>query len=396
MRILMLTNSYVDRTRGGVELHVFNLARELELAGHDVTVGRTSPGRGHLPVDGPTPWVIDPDSAGSEGRGRTRRSSGRGRFVSNFVARIRIGRKVARILARSDLGQRFDVVHHHDFITSAVIARRLRKTGVRQVWTNHLGEFLILRRIPVVGPHITRRLTADFAAATGPSPELADQSAVRCRIRYVPNGVDVATFRPAQEIERTESRRSMGMPVDGTVCIVPRRWAPSKGVLYAAEATTMSDWPESVSIVFVGAGESDFPEYASEIRQVLGRARCQVSVIDSVDAAGMAEHLRTADICVIPSLLEATSLSALEAMASGLPLVASDVGGLPELVDDGTGILVPARAPGALAAAVAKLSAMTAAERQEMGVAARDFAVEGFAWSTIAASISQMYNGERA
>ncbi|WP_083420770.1 glycosyltransferase family 4 protein [Curtobacterium sp. MCBA15_009] len=396
MRILMLTNSYVDRTRGGVELHVHNLAKELVAAGHEVTVGRTSPGQSLLPVEGPELWVIDPDAAATEGRSRSRRSTGGGRFLSNFLARVRIGRRIGRVLADADLEQRFDVVHHHDFITSSVIARRLAQTGLRQVWTNHLGEFLILRRIPVAGRWITRWLTAHFDAATGPSPELAEQAAVRCPIRYVPNGVDVETFRPADPEERRQLRRGLGIAEHETVCIVPRRWAPSKGVLYAARAMSSHAWPAGVSMLFVGAGESDFPEYAAEIRTSLARARSHVSVVDSVDALGMAEHLRASDICLIPSLLEATSLSALESMASGLPIVATDVGGLPELVSDATGLLVPPRADDELAVAVATLAARTDTERRDMGVRARAFAVDSYAWSSIARRISAMYEDSSA
>lgn len=393
MRILMLTNSYVDRTRGGVELHVFNLAKELEAAGHTVTVGRTSPGASQLSVDGPELWVIDPHTTATEGRARTRRSTGSGRFLSNFLARVQIGRRIGRTLQRVDLEKRFDVIHHHDFVTSAVIARRLRRTGVRQVWTNHLGEFLILRRIPVVGRWVTRWLTTPFQAATGPSQELADQAAVRCPIRYVPNGVDVMTFRPASDVERQDLHNELGIPAAETVCIVPRRWAPSKGVVFAAEAITLPEWPTEVAMVFVGAGESDFPEYAQEVRGLLAHARCSVAVVDSVDATGMASYLRAADVCVIPSLLEATSLSALEAMASGLPLVASDVGGLPELVNDHTGLLVPPRSPLELAKAVSQLVALSVGARLAMADEARHFVERSYAWSNIASRISEMYEG---
>lgn len=394
MRILMLTNSYVDRTRGGVELHVFNLAKELQGAGHEVVVGRTSPGASLLPVDGPELWVIDPDASGTEGRVRSRRASGRRRFLSNFLARLDTGRRVRSILRGASIAERFDVVHHHDFVTSAVVARGLRRTGVRQVWTNHLGEFLIMRRVPLIGRLLTRWLTRPFAAATGPSPELADQDAISCPVRYVPNGVDVDTFRVGNAQERADLRTRLGVSGGGLVCIVPRRWAPSKGVVYAARATTSSAWPNDVSVLFVGAGESDFPEYAHEVREALQNARCRVDVVDSVDATGMSEYLRAADICIIPSLLEATSLSALEAMASGLPIVASDVGGLPELVTDETGLLVPPRSPDELATAVARLAELSDDERGAMAAASRRFVLESFAWTNIAESISEMYVGD--
>jgi glycosyltransferase involved in cell wall biosynthesis len=69
----------------------------------------------------------------------------------------------------------------------------------------------------------------------------------------------------------------------------------------------------------------------------------------------MPELFRSAQVAVIPSLMEATSVAALEAMACGLAVVASDVGGLPEIVDAGVGALVPPGDPVALAEAVARL-----------------------------------------
>jgi glycosyltransferase involved in cell wall biosynthesis len=105
----------------------------------------------------------------------------------------------------------------------------------------------------------------------------------------------------------------------------------------------------------------------------------------------MPEVYRACDISVLPSWREATSITGLESMASGLPLVATRVGGIPELVEEGeTGLLVAPRDPGALGAAIASL--VEAPERRrEMGRRARARAVSRFAWSAIAADTAALY-----
>jgi glycosyltransferase involved in cell wall biosynthesis len=83
----------------------------------------------------------------------------------------------------------------------------------------------------------------------------------------------------------------------------------------------------------------------------------------------MPSLFRSAEIAVFPSLMEATSVAALEAMSSGLPVVASAVGGLPEIVDREVGALVPPGDPAALAQAITRLLADDA--RSEKGLRAR-------------------------
>jgi len=391
----MLTNSYVDRTRGGVELHVYNLAKQMIRSGHTVTVCRTSPGPSTLAVDDVPLWVLQPTARGAEGRGSARQGPASFRFVSNFLSRLRVGLRARRLIDVETLSRDFDVVHHHDFITSAVISRRLAGRGLRQVWTNHLGEFLLIRRIPIVGRFLTKLMTRKFAAATGPSDELAESAAIACPVEFVPNGVDTGVYRPLSGGDKATLRGDLGLDADEFICIVPRRWAPSKGVVYAARALLEDGWPLQSRVLFIGAGESDYPEYASEVRQVLERTSVDYTVVDSVGPAEMARYLQAADVCIIPSLLEATSLSALEAMSVGLPVIATDVGGLPALVDESNGRIVRPRSAEALASSVSMISSAGPSARARMGVASRTRVESEFSWDVVAARIAQMYGDVR-
>jgi glycosyltransferase involved in cell wall biosynthesis len=117
-------------------------------------------------------------------------------------------------------------------------------------------------------------------------------------------------------------------------------------VIFAAEAMQLQGWPRHSYVVFAGSGTAEYPGYASEIRERLRSVRSPYEVHERVDRSTMARMLRAADVCVIPSLKEATSLSALEAMASCTVVVAARTGGLPEIVRDGdTGYLHDVASP---------------------------------------------------
>ena len=93
----------------------------------------------------------------------------------------------------------------------------------------------------------------------------------------------------------------------------------------------------------------------------------------------------------MPSLKEGLGVAALEAMASALPVVASDVGGLREVVeDDRTGIIVPPANPEAIASAIGRL-AQSAELRSQMGAAARARAVENYSMGEMAARTLALY-----
>jgi glycosyltransferase involved in cell wall biosynthesis len=101
-----------------------------------------------------------------------------------------------------------------------------------------------------------------------------------------------------------------------------------------------------------------------------------------------------ADIVAIPSLKEATSIAGLEAMASARAVVATNVGGLPEIIEDGvSGLLVPPRDPEALSVAIKRLLEMPEL-RKQLGLAARSSVERKFTWEQVANETTRAY--ERA
>lgn len=395
MKILMLSNNYVDRTRGGVEMHVYNLAHSLVRDGHEVQVVRTSPGPSVYEVSATVPMraVLGEQRESVRGVSRRLQKLPLLRFAGNFLGRVATAWRAGSILrADPEFLKSFDLIHHHDFITSVIISRIVKSSGVTQVWTNHLGEFLMISRVPLIGPWLTRQMTRNFSRGVGPSAELSNPNTVACPIEYIPNGVNTELFAPLSDSERASARKLLGWDVEQLVAIVPRRWAPTKGVLYAAEAMSSSHWPAGCSVVFAGAGESDFPEYSEKIRFTLESTTVSYKILDSLSMEMMAKAVQAADFCIIPSLMEATSLSALEAMSAGLPVVGTRVGGLPEIIEEGVnGYLVPPMEADAIASAAALVCNLESGERNRVGHASRERVSTTYSWDAISTRTLAVY-----
>jgi glycosyltransferase involved in cell wall biosynthesis len=219
-----------------------------------------------------------------------------------------------------------------------------------------------------------------------PSLELAEatrQLNVACPVHYIPNGVDPGRFQPG----RSRLRERLGIAASDTVVLLGRRLVAKNGVCIFAAAARDFVRP-GVRILFAGDG----PERAS-VESILCRDGCRDAAVflGNVPNSVMPEVYGASDLSVLPSFLEATSITGLESMASGLPLVGTRVGGIPAIVADGrTGLLVEPGQPGVLAAAIRQLLDDPALRRQ-MGVAARARVQSEFSWGVIAARTAELY-----
>jgi glycosyltransferase involved in cell wall biosynthesis len=283
------------------------------------------------------------------------------------------------------------IIHQHDFLANIVLTKLLaRRHPV--VWTNHFGEFLMLRRT-AMGTRLLRPLTSHYLHAFAPSAGLADIPSMRGRISHLANGVDTRLFVPLVGADRDAVRTSLGFDVHDFVILIPRRWAPTKGVAVAARALAKvpPGRDRRVVPVFVGGGLSEYREYEREVREAVAAIPHCVKIVERLDHHGMVRMNQAADMTVIPSFLEATSLSALEAMSAGSVVVASDTGGIPELVSHGVnGILVPPGDESALAAAIGHVARLSDGERE---LILRDAAAvaKAHSWTQIAAEVKDVY-----
>jgi D-inositol-3-phosphate glycosyltransferase len=178
------------------------------------------------------------------------------------------------------------------------------------------------------------------------------------RIRIVPPGVDHAFFGPGH---RPQARRALGLPLDGRLLLFVGRIQPLKCADAAVEtlAELLAGGGEPYRLVVVGGPSGPHGEKSLQKLHDLADARGvrdHVHFVEPQPHELLSSYYRAADVCVVPSRSESFGLVALEAAACGTPVVASAVGGLTTLVDDGrTGYLVDDGDPASYAAAVRRV-----------------------------------------
>ena len=201
------------------------------------------------------------------------------------------------------------------------------------------------------------------------------------RVHYFPNAIDMTHFRPADPVERAELRRRWDVPAERLVCLFVGRLSREKGLLDLLEAWRLLQATGSGLPLLLIAGP-DMTGHAWDVG-VSGRAFVERHGLGSSvgflgPVADVAPLLRASDIVVQPSHFEALGLSAIEALASGVPVIASSVGGLVEFIVDGeNGRLCPPHDPQRLAACLDALLS-DPEERARLASRARGSVCEGF------------------
>ena len=211
------------------------------------------------------------------------------------------------------------------------------------------------------------------------------------RVEIVAPGVDHAFFAPGQ---RRQARRAVALPEDGRMLLFVGRIQPLKGldVAICAFAELVERVPDAFLVV---VGGPSGPSGAEEVDRI-HRLADDLGLSDRVRWVPPQPHellstfYRAADVVVVPSRSESFGLVALEAAACGIPVVASAVGGLTSLVDDGrTGFLVEGRDPAAFAAACGDVlvdPTLAADLGRRAAIRAR-----GYTWSIAAARLRRLY-----
>jgi sugar transferase (PEP-CTERM/EpsH1 system associated) len=282
-----------------------------------------------------------------------------------------------------------DVVHSRNWATfDAVPAARLAGVGVvvhgehgrdvgdpdglhprRNRWRRRLGP--LVTRFVTVSRDLRRWLVETVGIPAG-------------KVVVICNGVDTSRFAPG---DRRAARAVLGLPADADVIGTVGRLDPIKDQagLVRAFAGIAREYPRA-RLVIAGDGPC---------RDDLERLVSNLALGDRVHLLGERRDvplvLAAFDLFVLPSIAEGISNTLLEAMATGLPVIATRVGGNPELVEEGVnGFLVPRRDPGALQAALARyLDDPHLAVVH--GKASRQSAVEEFGLERMRAAYGRLY-----
>jgi glycosyltransferase involved in cell wall biosynthesis len=296
----------------------------------------------------------------------------------------------ARRLPRLIGGRRFDIVHSLLFRAHLLGRFAARRLGARAVVNSYrsgteAASGWLLRADRWTAPRVARFHLQSAGLATALSQRLG-VDAGRCVV--IPNGIDLTEADAALAIGRAEARKRLGLfPTDFAVAYLGRLHE-EKGVehLVSAFHALLQAHP-AARLVLAGDGPS-----RRSLETTVAALRLGPFVRFLGAVADPWPLLAGADIFALPSLWEGMPNALLEAMAAGLPCVATAVGAVPEMIADGReGFLVPPGDSGELARALIELAARLE-RRQEMGALARRRVEDAYRIETTVAGIERLYD----
>lgn len=292
--------------------------------------------------------------------------------------------------------EKFDLVHTHSSKAgilgrwAAWLAgcRAIVHTPHGHVFTGYYGRWL--SRLFAYAERVTGRITDVIITLTpkGIDDHLAWRIAPREKFRAVPSGLELETLSPRNSEGVLAAREALGLPREGRIVGSVGRLDEVKGYDQLIEASALV-LRKKADVWFAVAGDGE------EREDLLEQAR-HLGVAHRWRFLGWQEDLNAVyhsfDLSVLPSRNEGMGRTAVEAMACGLAVVATEVGGLPSVVEDGvSGLLVPPEDPRALAEAILRLIGDEAL-RLRMGACGLSRAREDFSTEAMMAGIESIYS----
>ncbi len=372
MRVLQLTQRFPPAI-GGVEDHVLRLSRKLQERGVDVTVATTDLRRD-------VPFERLPAARESQPFPVVRHRAFRLADAPNGLG------IVAPTMLLGVLDSSADVLHAHGYGSFPTWAGSAAKTLDRSalVITSHSdrgGPSISKRIFDRVTPRLTLQRSSRIIAVTRHEAEyLVDLGVDEERITVIPNGVEPTEFLG---IPRPQPLRA-----SVTALFVGRLAPRQKGLEPLVEA--LARVPRDLDLRLRLVGEDwGGAALVDELARRLG-IRDRVTITGPLPRQALLAEYANADLLVLPSRFEPFGIVLLEAMASGLPVVACRVGGIPEVVADGeTGLLVEAGDVEGLAAALARM-AREPELRGRMGERGRARCVS-YSWDALLPRVLEVY-----
>jgi starch synthase len=373
LRVALLTREYPPEVYGGAGVHVAYLARELASL-VDVTVhcqGADRPGAvAHRPWDhlagaNPALGVMSADLSMTAAAGSA------------------------------------DVVHSHTWYANLAGHLAALLYGVPHLVTVHSLEPLRPWKAEQLGGGYALSSWCERVAVESAAAVVAVSAGMRDdvlgaypavspdRVRVIRNGIDTAEYAPDPA---TDVLDAYGVAPDRPSVIFVGRITRQKGVPVLLRAAAALD---PAAQLVLCAGQPDTAELAAEVEALVADLRAARSGViwipEMLPKRAVIQLLSHATVFACPSLYEPLGIVNLEAMACGTAVVASAVGGIPEVVSDGeTGLLVPPDDPGALAGALNALIA-DPAHATALGRAGRERAVAEFGWQAVAEQTAALY-----
>ncbi|MEG4579723.1 glycosyltransferase family 1 protein [Microcoleus sp. MON1_C5] len=300
-------------------------------------------------------------------------------------------------------GFQYPLVHTNYWLSSWVGMELKKSQPLLQVHTYHSLAAIKYKSVSTIPMIAKTRLqvektlleTADRVVATSPQEKEHMRSLVSSKgnIDIISCGTDTERFG---SIARATARRHLGIAPETKVVLYVGRFDRRKGIETLVRAVSRSAVPKADLKLIIGggwrAGESDGKE-----RDRIGSIVEELGLSDITSFPGalsrdiLPGYYAAADVCVVPSHYEPFGLVAIEAMACGTPVIASDVGGLKyTVVPQETGLLAPPKNEAAFAEALDRLLA-DSVWRQQLGHTGRKRVETYFSWNGIGSQLGQLY-----
>jgi glycosyltransferase involved in cell wall biosynthesis len=358
MNILMVSMDFPP-VPGGISAHVYELSKALVELGQKVTVlTRKNKNIRRAENTGVTLYEIPL------------------RYVS-LTYGLQIRRRIKKLIP--DIKP--DIIHIHGM-------GPLEWYDIKNIplaYTNHTSGYLMrLKKGGFRRMMMLKRLFKKPDLFLAPSRELLETPfLIPARKLFIANGVDAAKYA-LNPGKRVEIRKQIGISDSEVVAVVTRRLVPKNGVIYLAKAAHYIN-NDQIRFIIIGDG----PERDAVEKEFIKNCGKRVMMLGSKTHDEIIDYYSAADFSILPSLMEATSISGLEAMAASLPLVGTRVGGIPELIKDGeNGYLCQPRDPEDLAKNINKLLSK---DLKSFGHSSRNMIEKNFEWKRIAEKTLQAY-----
>ncbi len=304
-------------------------------------------------------------------------------------------------VSMNDFGP-FDVVHSHYWLSGLAV--------LRSEWSMpHVQTFHTTARMKAAA--VSAAVAADADVRADAEQEICDSAAMVCCVSdaeaesltslyrvdrscvgVVRPGVDAELFRRRGARIRRQWRVLQRIPLDAFVVATAGRVQPLKGQMLLAEAISRVDPGLGVFGVVIGDPTPGHEAYFAELQERVGEAdlAARFASRGAVTREQLAMWFAVYQVVAVPSSTESFGLTSLEAQSAGAPVIARNVGGLPEtLIDGETGILIDSDDPDDWAAVITQL-ATDSPRRAALGRAAHTFARE-HSWDAAATQLEHFY-----
>jgi glycosyltransferase involved in cell wall biosynthesis len=360
MNILYITNHL---NIGGITSYVLSLASGLKKRGHNVYLASgggqllprfTEAGIIYIPVPLKTKQELSPKI---------------------IISKV----KLSGAIKRYDI----DIVHSNSRTTQVLGCLLSRAAGIPHISTCH--GFFKKRFFRRVFPCWGKKVIAISAQVK--EHLIRDFGVAEKDIFVIHNGIDADKFRPRDERSRSEFRKRLGLSAGPVIGIVARL-SDVKGHVYLIEAMReVLDANKEAQLLIVGEGR---------MKEKLVKLAGELKIVNSIFFIPEVEDTRgvlsTMDLFVMPSLKEGLGLALMEAMAAGLAVVASNIGGIKSLIkDDESGLLVEPADVRGLSAAITELL-RNPAKAESLGSKARAFISENFSEEKMVSETEEVYS----